>query len=81
MDKDGKCYPSQAALARALGINRSTANRRIQSLARFRFEGKPVLLVQRQFKQTKNGREFATNRYTILPVTRMKIFDRNGEKA
>jgi hypothetical protein len=81
MDKDGRCYPSQAALARALGINRSTANRRIQSLARFRFEDKPVLLVERQFKKTKNGREFASNRYTILPVTRMKIFDRNGERG
>ena len=79
MDKDGKCYPSQAKLARALGINRTTANERIQSLARFRFDGKPVLLVERQHRRSRRGLRFGVNRYTILPVTRLQIFDRNGE--
>ncbi len=77
MDRDGRCYPSQAELARALKINRATANERIQSLARFRFEGKPVLLVER--KVAARGR-FANNRYTILPATKPRIFDRDGEK-
>jgi biotin operon repressor len=79
MDKDGRCYPSQAHLARALGINRATANERIQSLARFRFEGKPVLLVEQQVRKSKKGMRFAANRYTILPVTKLKIFGRNGQ--
>ena len=78
MDKDGKCYPSQDELARALRINRTTANERIRSLARFRFEGKPVLLVERLAGQ--RGR-FGRNQYTIMPVTHLKIFDRNGEKG
>jgi hypothetical protein len=76
MDKDGRCYPSQAELARALKINRATANERIQSLAQFRFEGKPVLLVER-----RRGlhQRFSGNWYTILPVTRLQIFGKNGE--
>jgi len=81
MNEQGQCYPSQAALARALGVNRATANRRIQSLARFRFQGKPVLLVEHQYKVAKTGRQFATNRYHIMPTANMKIFDRNGEIA
>jgi hypothetical protein len=79
MDKDGKCYPSQARLARALRISRGSANVRIQSLARFRFEGKPVLLVERRIRRSRNGRRFDANRYTIMPVTQLKIFDRNNE--
>ena len=76
MDKDGKCYPSQAEIARALNINRGTANERIQSLAQFRFKGQPVLLVER----TKGNRSrFEHNRYTILPITQLKIFDRDGK--
>ena len=78
MDKDGRCYPSQVELARALRINRGTANERIQSLARFRFEGKPVLLVERRVGH--RGR-FAANRYTILPVTKLRIFGKNGESG
>jgi hypothetical protein len=81
MNEKGQCYPSQAALARALGVNRATANRRIQSLARFRFQGKPVLLVERQYKDTKTGRQFATNKYHIMPSSGMRIFDRNDKTA
>ena len=79
MNEKGQCYPSQAALARALGVNRTTVNRRIKSLARFRFQGKPVLLVEHQYKAAKTGRQFATNRYHIMPTANMKIFDRTGQ--
>jgi len=81
MDKNGRCYPSQAMLARALGINRGTANERIRSLARFRFGGKPVLLIEKRHRSTKNGTRFAANHYTILPVTQLKIFDGTDETA
>jgi biotin operon repressor len=81
MDKDGKCYPSQAKLARSLGISRASANARIQSLSRFHFDGKPVLVVEKQHRRSRLGHRFAANRYTILPVTQLKIFDRNGESA
>jgi hypothetical protein len=81
MDKHGRCYPSQAGLARALGINRGTANERVRSLAQFRFQGKPVLLIDKHNRKTKNGTRFASNRYTILPVTKLGIFDGNDETA
>jgi biotin operon repressor len=82
MDEDGQCFPSQGALAKALGVNRSTVNRRIQALAQFRFEGKAILLVERQYKKTRKngGLQFATNRYTILPATHMRIFDGKGKR-
>lgn len=81
MDKHGRCYPSQAGLARALGINRGTANERIRSLAQFRFQGKPVLLIEKHNRKTKNGTRFAANHYTILPVTKLEIFDGTDETA
>lgn len=81
MNAKGECYPSQAMLGRALGIHRGTANERIRSLARFRFEGKPVLLVKKQSRASKNGARFAQNRYTILPVTKLEIFDGNAQTA
>lgn len=81
MDKHGRCYPSQAALARALGLNRGTANERIRSLAQFRFQDKPVLVIDKHHAKTKNGTRFASNRYTILPVTRLQIFDGNAQTA
>ena len=77
MDEDGVCYPSQAQLAHALQINRATANERIQSLAAFRFQGKPVLLIS---KRRSYGRRFAANLYTILPVSELRIFDRKQDK-
>ena len=81
MNAKGECFPSQAMIARALGINRGTANERIQSLARFRFDGKPVLLVKKQNRASKNGTRFAANHYTILPVTKLEIFDGTKETA
>jgi hypothetical protein len=81
MDKDGKCYPSQAQLARALKCSRGTANERVRSLAKFRFQGKPVLLVEHRARKSKGGHRVAANQYTIMPVTQLRIFDRNGEKA
>lgn len=80
MDENGVCYPSQDQIAHALKINRSSANRRIQSLLRFRFEGKSVLLVKKRRRPDGLGRQFAANIYTIMPVTHLKIFDRTGEK-
>ena len=80
MDRDGRCYPSQDEIARALKINRSTANQRIQALARFRFRGQPVLLIERVTDKSSKGPRFASNRYTIMPPSNMPIFHRDPEK-
>jgi len=74
MDENGNCYPSQDQIARDLGISRETANRRIQSLLRFRFDGKPVVKAVRL--RNKKG-TWENVRYTILPVAQVKIFEKS----
>jgi len=76
MDKNGNCYPSQDQIARDLGISRETANRRIQSLLRFRFDGKPIIKAVRL--RNKEG-TWENVRYTILPVAQVKIFEKSAE--
>lgn len=74
MDENGDCYPSQDQIARDLGISRETANRRIQSLLRFRFDGKPVV---KAVRLRNKGGEWENVRYTILPVAQVKIFEKS----
>ena len=76
MDKNGNCYPSQDQIARDLGISRETANRRIQSLLRFRFDGKPIIKAVRL--RNKEG-TWENVHYTILPVAQVKIFEKSAE--
>ena len=76
MDKNGNCYPSQDQVARDLGISRETANRRIKSLLRFRFDGKPVIKAVRL--RNKEG-TWENVRYTILPVAQVKIFEKSAD--
>jgi len=74
MDENGDCYPSQDQIARDLGISRETANRRIQSLLRFRFDGKPVV---KAVRLRNKGGTWENVRYTILPVAQVKIFEKS----
>jgi len=76
MDENGDCYPSQDQIARDLGLSRETANRRIQSLLRFRFDGKPIVKAARL--RNKEGK-WDNVRYTILPVAQVKIFEKAEE--
>jgi len=73
MNADGYCFPSQAELARALGCSRQMANARIKSLAEFRFQGKPVMLVEREGRSEQGT--WARNGYHILPIASLGIFD------
>lgn len=81
MDRNGRCFPSQDEIARALNINRSTVSDRIQALARFRFRGEPVLLIEHVTEKSSKGPRFASNRYTIMPSSKMRIFDQDPEKT
>jgi hypothetical protein len=73
MDADGYCFPSQEALAKAIGCSRQMANERIGSLASFRFNDKPVLLVVKG-ERAENGR-WSRNGYHVLPIAGLAIFD------
>ena len=77
MDENGDCFPTQTQLARDLGCGRSTANRRINSLLRFRFNGKPIIKAVQ--KRGKHG-EWDNNYYTILPVSQVKIFEKSTKR-
>ncbi len=73
MDADGYCFPSQVELARALGCSRQMANERIRSLSSFRFQGNPVVLVEKDGR-TEQG-TWSRNGYRILPIANLGIFD------
>jgi helix-turn-helix protein len=79
MNQDGYCFPSQDELARALGCTRQTANERVQSLAKFRFQGNPVFCIVPSERTSKGT--WTRNGYRILPISSLRIYDRPREKS
>jgi hypothetical protein len=72
MNQDGQCNPSQARLARDIGVSHTSAWDRVKSLSRFRFNGQPVIDIAEK-KRTPSGR-FASLNYRILPESGLAIF-------
>ena len=73
MDAKGQCYPSLPSIARALGVNKSTASNRIQSLLQFRWEDQPIVAATRERRANGTlGRQV----YTILPLTPLSFGSR-----
>jgi Helix-turn-helix domain len=82
MDADGRCRPSQARVARDLGISRQQANKRIRSLAEYRFQGRAVLRIEKTRRVTAAGGRWGNNVYSIQPISGLGIFaDRNARKS
>ncbi len=76
MDENGLCYPSQTTIARDLGISRITANRWVQELLKFEFQGQHVAsLVHLDQPRQLHGR-WMHNVYQLYPITGLRIFDR-----
>lgn len=73
MNERGECYPTQAQIARGIGTSRQAASERIKRLLEYRWNGKPVVVA---VKYRKKGR-FDNNRYTVLPISGLTIFDRD----
>ena len=78
MDAKGQCYPSLPAIARALGVNKSTASNRIQSLLQFRWEDQPIVAATRERRANGTlGRQV----YTILPLTPLSFGSRTPDSV
>lgn len=77
MDKDGKCYPSQDLLAQRLSVTRETANRRIQSLLKYRWKGEPIVIMD---KPRESGR-WKNNVYTISSSCGLVVFNSDENSA
>jgi hypothetical protein len=78
MDAEGRCFPSQEALARALGTTRTAVTKRMKTLLAFRWQGKPLVSARKVRSQTGM---FENTVYTILPESSLRIFDRNVDET
>jgi hypothetical protein len=78
MNERGECYPSQDHIANALNVRREAASRRIKSLCEYRWSGRP-LVVKEQGRNGANSR-WKNNRYTIMPLSQLAIFDGKSEE-
>ena len=78
MDAEGHCYPSLMTIARALGVNKSTASSRIQALLQFRWQDQPVVEAMRERRADGTlGRQV----YTILPLTPLSFGRRTPDSV
>jgi len=77
MDSHGRCFPSQEALARSLGISRSAVAKRMKTLLAFKWQGKP-LVSARKIRSSQG--KFENTLYTILPESSLGIFGCKQDK-
>ncbi|BAF60348.1 putative transcriptional regulator [Pelotomaculum thermopropionicum SI] len=70
MDKNGICFPTQDQIAKELGVSRKTANKYINSLKEFTWNGSPIIKVEKVGNGFNNN-----NKYRILPTYQLAIFD------
>lgn len=66
MNEEGKCFPSRTKLAKILGVSEKQVSFNIKALEDFRFNGKPIVEVDRS-----NWNNF----YRVLPASQIAIFD------
>lgn len=77
MDENGDCYPTQEQIAKGLGVSRQAASSRVRKLLDYRWNGRPVITAVKG--RTEKG-TWDNTRYTVLPISQLRIFDAEPEK-
>lgn len=75
MNERGECYPTQAQIAKGLGVSRQTANKYVADLLNFRWQGQAVI---RALKDRDEHGRWENTRYTVLPVSQLAIFKKEA---
>jgi biotin operon repressor len=79
LDENGYCYPSQEKLAKDLNIGRQALNQRIQRLKEFRFDGNPVLSIERvRIHSEKGPTRWSNNVYYVHAIAGLN-YGRQGD--
>lgn len=76
MNEKGECYPTQSQIAKGLGVSRQAAQRRLKKLAEYRWNGKALITTVKD--RAKDG-TFENTRYTIHPISQLRIFEAEPE--
>ena len=76
MNEKGECFPTQAQIAKGLGVSRQAAQRRLKKLAEYRWNGKALITTVKD--RAKDG-TFENTRYTIHPISQLRIFEAEPE--
>lgn len=76
MDEKGNCFPTQEQVAKGLGVSRQAASRRIRNLIDYRWKGRQLITSVKG--RTEKG-TWDNTRYTVLPISQLRIFDAEPE--
>lgn len=76
MDAEGNCWPTQDQIAKGLGVSRQAASARIRKLLDYQWQGRALITAVKA--RTDDGK-WDNTRYTVLPVSQLRIFDAEPE--